>query len=161
MLNITLIGKDAIKETLFDSLGWHDREWSRKLGAATMQILYLIAAEMLSKGNSIIVEANFKPGFDTPQMRKLASESGCRVAQVYCMADDDTIVHRILARAASGERHPGHVDNIYAQAEIREVLAKREHIPLALDGTLITLDTTDFNTIDLAPVLETLRAILA
>lgn len=32
---LPLIAKDDIKESLFDSLGWRDREWSKKLGRAT------------------------------------------------------------------------------------------------------------------------------
>ena len=29
---LPLIAKDDIKESLFDSLGWKDREWSKQLG---------------------------------------------------------------------------------------------------------------------------------
>ena len=28
------MSKDLFNETLFDSLGWHDRDWSRRLGGA-------------------------------------------------------------------------------------------------------------------------------
>ena len=31
-LGFPFINKDDIKEILFDTLGWHDREWSKKLG---------------------------------------------------------------------------------------------------------------------------------
>ncbi|MDP6369585.1 MAG: hypothetical protein QF615_08250, partial [Planctomycetota bacterium] len=33
-LRIPVISKDAIKESLFESLGWNNREWSRKVGFA-------------------------------------------------------------------------------------------------------------------------------
>jgi adenylate kinase family enzyme len=37
---LPLISRDDIKESLFDSLGWHDREWSKQLGVASYQLLY-------------------------------------------------------------------------------------------------------------------------
>src|SRR5687768_2133644 len=65
-LKLPLICKDDIKETLFDTLGWRDREWSRKLGAATMRLLYMWVEEELAAGRSFIVECNFKVEYDTP-----------------------------------------------------------------------------------------------
>ena len=37
-LCLPLISKDGIKEILFDTLGWHDREWSKKLGHASFEL---------------------------------------------------------------------------------------------------------------------------
>ena len=42
-LSIPLIAKDTIKEQLFNSLGWSDRAWSRKLGGASYDLIWLIA----------------------------------------------------------------------------------------------------------------------
>ena len=45
--DLPFINKDGIKELLFDTLGWSDREWSKRLGAATYTILYhIIEAEL-------------------------------------------------------------------------------------------------------------------
>ena len=57
-----LLTKDALKETLFDSLGWRDREWFRKLGSATIEMLHRLMAEHLRVGTPVIVEANFRGG---------------------------------------------------------------------------------------------------
>ena len=38
--NLPFISKDAVKESLFDSLGCDTREWSKRLGQATYPILY-------------------------------------------------------------------------------------------------------------------------
>jgi predicted kinase len=54
-----LIRKDKIKETLHDALGAPrpDMAWSRKLGAAAMELLWALAADT----PSVVVEANFRP----------------------------------------------------------------------------------------------------
>lgn len=36
-LSLPLIEKDAIKERLFDTLGWTDREWSKKNWCSDLQ----------------------------------------------------------------------------------------------------------------------------
>ncbi len=58
-LNLPLFEKDSIKERLFDTLGWSDLEWSRKLSRASKQVLFYIIAEELKAGRSLIVECNF------------------------------------------------------------------------------------------------------
>ena len=45
-LGLPLIGKDLIKEALFDALGTGDRAWSRRLGGASYEVLYAVAAAL-------------------------------------------------------------------------------------------------------------------
>jgi predicted kinase len=58
-LGFALICKDKLKETLHDALGAPrpDLAWSRKLGAAAMELLWALAAD----APSVVVEANFRP----------------------------------------------------------------------------------------------------
>jgi len=44
-LEIPLLSKDVIKEALYDTLGIGDVEWSKRLGAASMDVLFALAAE--------------------------------------------------------------------------------------------------------------------
>jgi len=39
-LALTFLSKDLFKESLFDSLGGSDREWSRRIGLASTQLLF-------------------------------------------------------------------------------------------------------------------------
>jgi adenylate kinase family enzyme len=48
------ISKDEIKESLYDSLGYSDREWSKKLGIASYDLLYLFMNKLLVNKQSII-----------------------------------------------------------------------------------------------------------
>src|SRR5687767_10053733 len=45
--NIPFISKDALKERIFDNLGWSDKAWSLKVSAASHRIMdYFIAEEL-------------------------------------------------------------------------------------------------------------------
>ena len=50
-IHIPIIAKDDLKESLFDSLGWSDRDWSIKLGRATIQLLYQLVSVPKSVGD--------------------------------------------------------------------------------------------------------------
>ena len=56
-LDLPLLGKDTIKEALFDTLGTGDRAWSRRLGAAS----YGVLLAMLREIPAAVVDANFYP----------------------------------------------------------------------------------------------------
>ncbi|MGA7732343.1 MAG: AAA family ATPase, partial [Chloroflexia bacterium] len=55
-LNLPLIYKDGIKETLFDSLGVGDWEWSRKLGSTTYSLMTYILEALMPAGISLVLE---------------------------------------------------------------------------------------------------------
>src|SRR5215218_2816190 len=83
-LSLPFISKDRIKEILFDTLGWSDREWSRKLGAATMELLYSYMETELAAGRSFVVECNFRPEQATARFLQLKKQYGYEPFQVQC-----------------------------------------------------------------------------
>lgn len=70
--------EDLFKESLFDSLGWRDRDWSRRLGGASMALLFRSAEALLEAGQLVALESNFYPAWDTPQLRALGERHACR-----------------------------------------------------------------------------------
>ena len=130
-LELTLISKDDVKEALFDSIGTGDRAWSQKLGIASFDLLFLFARRVLEAGGSCVLDANFT------RVEPLLALPAERVVQFFCTAPRDVV----LARYASRERHPGHLD-----AEIADELLERfdagEWQPLDLPGETIVVDTT-------------------
>ena len=148
-LRLPLLAKDAIKETLFDTLGWSDRAWSRRLGVATLTLLYKLVEEQLRAGRSCVIECNFTPDRDTQRWRDLAQTYPFTPFQALCVADGPTLYARYCARARSAERHPGHVETLNLD-EHRELLLRGRIEPLDIGGALYELDTTDFAAIDYA-----------
>ena len=107
-LELPLLEKDTIKESLADALETPDREASKKLGAASMKLLYDLALGVLQHGSSVMIEANFDRSFAEDALRRMASSS--RILIIQCEADDTTIEDRYRGRSTTGQRHSAHFD---------------------------------------------------
>ena len=153
-LHFPLIHKDGIKEILFDTLGWGDVDWSKRLSGASVELFFHIAEAVLVGGSSLILESNFDPQLALPRFRQLEECSGTGIIQVCCTASIETILQRFQAR--SGSRHPGHGDDLYLQEFKTRVKQNR---PMAMEiGTLIEVDTTDFQQVAYEHILELVKA---
>ena len=152
-----LLAKDSIKELLFDSVGWHDRAWSRKLSEASYAVLFNVAAELLRAGQHCVIEGNFR-------WRDTAGRFGSllwpelRVVQICCTAPLAVLSARLHSRIAAGQRHPGHLDAATVQ-EIEGELA-RFNQPLPIAGPQLVFDSTQPERMAVDKVLEALRALL-
>ena len=134
-LGLPLVEKDEIKETLFDTLGVGDVDWSRRLGDAVYPLIFLFVHRSLAAGRSVIAEANFFRGDQERHFRALPPH---RTLQIHCQAPLDVLLARYGARPA---RHPGHLDGQRA-SELVERFHSGSNGPLDLDGELIELDTS-------------------
>lgn len=159
-LRLPLISRDDFKERLFDALGWDDRAWSKKLGAASYHLLWQALASHLAVGNPVIVESNFRAALSAAPFQELGSRHPFAPHQINCVTDGAVLVRRHRARSRSGERHPGHVDD-REDDELRVELERGRLDPLPIGGEVIELDTTDFAAIDYDGLLRRMRAALA
>lgn len=160
-LGLPLVSKDGIKEILFDTLGWHDREWSKKLGHASFELLFHILESHLEARRSLVVETAFIPAFHTARFLELERQYSFRPIQVYCTADDAVLFERFQTRVASGERHPGHVDHLATCEQFVEALREGKYGVLEIGGSLLQVDTTDWTKVDRETLVEAIRAIWA
>jgi len=151
--------KDGLKETLFDALGWSDRAWSQRIGAASFALLKHIMAAQLAAGQSFVVEANFRPEYDTATFQAMQARYPFTPLQIHCTADDETLLRRFLARAATDERHPGHVELANVD-EWRERVSGAGYAPLDLGGAVYQVDTTDFTRVNVASLVGAVHAAL-
>ncbi len=145
---LPFISKDDIKEILFDILGWEDREWSKKLGHASMEILFHLAECELRAGRSALLETAFHVAFHTGRFLDLASRYGCEFLQIYCRATEQVLYERLQKRVRSGERHPGHSDPLLTFDQFREILERGTYSVLEIGGSLIEIDTGDLAKVD-------------
>lgn len=154
---LPLISRDDIKESLFDSLGVKDREWSKKLGIASYSILYQFIEIQLEAKNSFIIETPLKPEYDEERFLDLQKKYDFQVIQVMCKTDGEILFERFKKRSESGERHPGHVDD-QNYDEFKEVLLKGEHRALNIGGKVFDIDTTDFKSIDYNSIFSAIKS---
>jgi hypothetical protein len=75
-LGLPLLGKDIIKEALFDTLGTGDRAWSRRLGAASYVVLLALAREL----PAAVADANFYPDHGPGLLQACRGPSRCSAA---------------------------------------------------------------------------------
>lgn len=146
-----VISKDTVKDALFSSLGWKDRAWSRRVGLASLNVLFSIAELELTDGRNVILESTFDPRFETEPVNELLERTRSAFAQVFCSAAPAVVVERALARAARGERHPGHVDQADAD-ELWAGLHDDRWMPLPIGERTIYVDTTDFAMVSISEI---------
>jgi predicted kinase len=158
-LGLPVVAKDDIKESLFGSLGWSDREWSRKLGAATWRLLFLVLERLMEAGTSALIESNFDRRLHVGQFRDLSDRFGFDVVEVYCTANVETLARRYRERELSGDRHPGHEGSDYSPDDesFAVELTQREHVPLGVALLTFEVDTTDPERVDLDEIVGAVR----
>jgi len=153
---LPLVTKDDIKESLFETLGWKDREWSKKLGRATMELLFYFAESQLAAGRSLIVESNFHKDLATERFRALRDKFACVPLQIVLQADGAVLTQRYRSRSQAGTRHPGHVDDLMPDDELATVLA-RDYGTMEIGGETLEIDTSDFGKVDCAALLAAIE----
>ena len=128
-LGLPLLGKDIIKEALFDTLGVGDRAWSRRLGTASYAVLLALAREL----PAAVLDANFYPDHG-PRLLQ-----ACRhPIEVFCRCPAAEVERRFTRRASA--RHPGHVDHVL-DAQLKAALDGGVG-PLCLGGPVLEVDTS-------------------
>jgi predicted kinase len=149
-LGLPLLGKDVIKEALFDALGTGDRDWSTTLGRAAHVVMLALARQH----DVVILESYFWPEVGGPELLALQRP----LVEVWCSCPPALAYDRFVARAAAGDRHRGHLPS-HAAAEH---LARWRHAtarPLGLGGPVVTVDTS--GAVDVAAVVAEVRAAIA
>ena len=101
-----LLALDTVKEALFAHLGTGDRDYNRKLGRASYETIFALAADFPA-GVTLIVDAWF--GFQPREVveRHLARARIARALEIWCHAPPDVIGARYTARL--GQRSAGHL----------------------------------------------------
>jgi hypothetical protein len=124
-LDVPLLAKDTVKEALFDSLGTGDRAWSQRLGAASMEVVFALAAD----APRAVLESFWRRPDAIDRLRAL----GRPLVEVHCACSPEVATARYHERV----RHPGH-DGV-GDDEIAGWAA--EAGPLGL-GPVLEVDTT-------------------
>jgi predicted kinase len=109
-LGIPVFAKDAIKETLFDTLGVADRAWSMKLGRASAKVIWTLVR---SSHGPVLIDNNVSPQ-TRPYFAEDAARAGVdRIVEVWCDIATELAFERYAARVGT-TRHPGHCDTVLA-----------------------------------------------
>jgi predicted kinase len=158
-LAFPVISKDSIKEVLFDQLGWQDREWSKMLGRASVELMYYFAQVQLELGKSVILDNAFHPDLASPKLQALEKQYKANVLQIICDTNSDILFERFRQRAKSGMRHDGHVD-MQSLDELKAHLKQEYLLRLDIGGPVLQVDTTDLAALRYELILEQVKTVI-
>ena len=109
-LNMPVWHRDEFKEVLFDTLGSHSPEDSRRLGGASWELLRHAALAVMRHRLPVILEANLSPVPGREEVRALLEANGYQALELVVEAPPAVLTTRFQRRIAGGTRHPGHHD---------------------------------------------------
>ena len=151
--NLPLITKDSLKEILFDTIGWKDRAWSKKIGVASFSLLHYFLDSLMSSSQSLIIEGNFKTEFESIEIKSRLRKFNYSAIQIMCQSDGQVLFDRFKKRSESGERHPGHCDTGNYD-ELKTDLLKGKYQPLDINSPVIIFDSTDLDNLNYPSILN-------
>lgn len=170
---LPVISKDAIKELLFDNVGFQSREEKINLGIASMKIMYYAAGQLMRAGQPFILENNFE--YSEHGMKALLEKYQYPVLTITLTGDYKAIYQRFLQREVSPDRHRGHIVNdcypekkgrIQGERKAASIsyedfvhrIEQRGYDSFCVDGRQIKVDTTDFSKIDMEKLFSQVAA---
>ncbi len=96
----------------------------------------------LQAGCSCIIDSTFTASH-IPDLLALQSRHPFTPIQVCCRAEAAELAKRYRRRAETGERHPGHLDQMLSDT-FDAARLERAYRPLEIGGHTLEVDTTDF-----------------
>lgn len=138
---LPVIQRDALKESLFDSLGWDDAERSRALGRASFALLFLLMDTLMQAQQTLIVESNFATDKGRAKIGGLVATNRYSVLELQFRCDRDVALARFAGRVRSGERHPGHADH-ERLSEFAARAGEHPEVPVVPGTAFHMLDTS-------------------
>ena len=160
-LPVAVIEKDAIKETLFDTLGERDPGCSKRLGAGAFALLHMFVESHLKAGKSIFAEAAFwrEPGI--VWLDRMKQRYNFSILELHCHGEQETVLRRFVGREDSDERHSSHRSGRNTCAFVEELRRNYgRYAPLTAGDGLIRIDTEDFAAIDYSTIVTRVRTSL-
>ncbi|HSX18462.1 MAG TPA: AAA family ATPase [Candidatus Saccharimonadales bacterium] len=138
IVQLPLVTKDSMKESLADALGLLDKKSSKIIGSVAAESLWTLTDRFLSEGRSLMIENAFIEEYATPDLKKITSKYEPLVLEIYCVCRPDIRRKREHERIISAQRHPIHTENTL---DTEEDELNKIYAPLK-KGKFIEVNTT-------------------
>lgn len=107
-LNLPILEKDSLKETLFDTLGFENYSQKRKLDHAANALLLSVCESMIKNRRPVILDNNFD-SISAQALNTLLHKYDCECVTVVFGGETDAFYKRYIQRDNLHERHLGHI----------------------------------------------------
>ena len=164
-----ILEKDAIKEELFDVIGFQEYSQKRLMDVAATAVLLRCADSLLSSGSSLIMVNNFRDTMQQ-QVQDMLDRCGSKCVTVFFSGDADVFYKRYVERDLRHERHLGHVlqdrypplpgdplEYTMTREEFAEKFEKLGMADFRIDGARIEVDATHPERIDIEKLIADIR----
>ena len=138
-LGIAQVGKDLIKEALYDALA-DERPSPQRLDGAAFALLLRLADAQLRTGVPFVIESAFDRNSTLDPILDLRERRDARLVQIHCARAPARLLAHFAERAESGTRHRVHGDEVGDVHALRRDLDNGRWQPLDLPGELIEID---------------------
>lgn len=138
-IDLPILGKDDLKELLFETIPQSDRDFSRLQGGIAFDMLYAFAKRFLLEGYSVVIEGAFWTEVSQKEILAILRETNAMMLELFCHVDEDIRQSRFDQRARNGSRHPAHMDTDKA---MMQPIATRSYERIGI-GDVIEIDTTE------------------
>jgi predicted kinase len=151
MLQLPLVAKDDIKESMADALGETGFEWSKRLGGATMDIIWILMERFAQANASAMFESNFYPDLCGDRISGFAERFGVVLFEIHCTSDAKTLAARVNGRARHAIHHSNDpsVETMEQWMHLNRALELNEHV--------LRVDTTGPEPVDLEAIVAKVR----
>jgi len=148
-LKIPFIGKDTIKEKLYDVIQFDTskRENSQLYGAASYSVFFHITECLMKANVSFVLESNFIPS-SADILLPLVNEYKYKPLTILFDAEIKTLHKRFCERDVTDERHPGLASKSNVFVDLEYFQSATMSLRDFCVGDKLVVDTTDFSTVD-------------
>ena len=167
-----VIGKDDLKEGLFDVLGFENYARKRALDHAANETLIRVVKALLKAGCSAIIDNNFDTG-SGEKLCRVIEEYAPNCVTVFLNGDPQTLYERYAERDNKHLRHLGHAlqdhyppregdspDYTMTREEFDEKFLRRGMASFDAPGARIDVDTTDIDNVPIDGIIAQIRELL-
>lgn len=164
-----ILEKDAIKEELFDVIGFENYSEKRRHDKAATAVLLRVTEALLMGNASLVCVNNFKPE-DQDKLQGILDRTGCKSVMVFFGGDADVFYQRYVKRDQLHLRHLGHVlqehfpphpgdslEHDMSREEFREKFERLGMAEFRCKVPMINIDATRPEDIDVNALIEEIR----
>ncbi len=159
-LNLPLVSRDDIKAVILDSLGWGDRDWSKKIGKLSYQLMDYVIQGHLDAQNSLIVESAFNPQFENAKFKQWQDKYNFSCIQIFCYASNEVVLERWSTRASHDKDHPSYTEGQEGLEDLKAGLSSGAYDALEIKGSTIKVNTAEIDKIDTPGVINKIRTLI-
>lgn len=156
-LGYPLLQKDSIKEQIADAFDDPANVDSSTLGLAAVRILFSTTLELLTNGQSVVIESFFHKGIAEADILPLLEFAD--MCLIHVTADEPLLVSRFEKRLETPDRHWIHND-VARLDDLRRYIAEGITDPLELPIPVIEIDTT-YGSLDVEEIAFMVRDVFS